>query len=217
MKNNWHREEGDLSNAMSISALSKHLVPCASMNGPQGWLRYPCFRGPLGKWIGLISWEGPHTARLTDFIRLNGTCFGFASRFSLTETHWNIISMHYMSIKCFSLFTASHCLRGDFFGQMWLFLVCWVFLSWTKVTDMLPCEPEIYYFFWYFLLSVHITHGFQTGRSHSVFFSFFFLLYRSGICGPQAFIQCYVSVCDYIFPRHLTYYFYFPLLFFSLR
>lgn len=55
--------------------------------------------------------RGPRTARLTDFISVNGTCFGFASLFSLTKrhSHADIISMHCMSIGCFSLFTASHC------------------------------------------------------------------------------------------------------------
>lgn len=53
-----------------------------------------------------------------------------------------------------------------------------------------------------------------------LFFLFFFLftvqvwyLWSSSLHT----VLCFCTVCDYIFPRHFTYYFYFPLLFFSLR
>lgn len=70
--------------------------------------------------------RGPRAARLTDFITVNGTCFhnlwSFPSAFRTQKTHSHagVISMQRMSVECCSLFTASHCSRGELSGQMLL-------------------------------------------------------------------------------------------------
>lgn len=125
-------EKGRVSVSVSAECSEpfKHLVLCVSeTHSPSVAPLQRSFR----EMNAADTRRGAGSARLTDFITVNGTCFhNLWSSPSLFHANTNTggISMHHMSCAGVSLSSQVSCaLRRSLFGRMLLVLVCYTFLS----------------------------------------------------------------------------------------